>query len=347
MLSWSRRKPMSKPIRYKDAGVDIEAGETAVKNIRDNVRSTFSPQVLTDIGRFGGFFEMDISKYRNPVLVSSIDGVGTKLKVAFRMQRHDTVGEDLVNHCVNDILVGGAKPLFFLDYIGTGILKPGDIEMIISGMVRGCKASGCALIGGEMAEMPGFYQKDEYDLAGCIVGVVEKERIINGNEIVSGDVMVGLPSTGLHTNGYSLARKVLFEHSGYNTGSLIPGFERTLGEELLAVHRCYLHVVESLLGKMEIKGMSHITGGGIVGNTRRILPKGLSLDVEWENWEVPEIFRLIEKEGSVPREDMERTFNLGIGYIFIVSPENELDLMNRLKKQGEKPVRVGTVVPCP
>ncbi|MFH1942170.1 MAG: phosphoribosylformylglycinamidine cyclo-ligase, partial [bacterium] len=262
---------------YKDAGVDISAGEEVVDRIKNMVRSTFSPRVLTDLGKFGGFYAPDLSGYREPVLVSSIDGVGTKLKVAFLIGKHDSVGEDLVNHCVNDIFVGGAKPLFFLDYIGTGLLKPGIIEDLLSGMVRGCKNAGCALVGGEMAEMPGFYQKGEYDVAGCIVGIVEKDRIINGRSIQKGDVLIGLPSNGLHTNGYSLARKVLLEKAKLEVDTYMDALGRTVGEELLRVHRCYLPVVSPLLDAFEIKGMAHITGGGLIGNTKRILPDGLSL----------------------------------------------------------------------
>lgn len=258
---------MAKQIRYKDAGVDISAGEEAVSRIKRMVRSTFTPHVLTDLGKFGGFFQLDVSAYREPVLVSSIDGVGTKLKVAFLVGRHDSVGEDLVNHCINDILVGGARPLFFLDYIGTGKLQPGVVEEIISGMAKGCKNAGCALIGGEMAEMPGFYQKGEYDVAGCIVGIVEKKKVIDGSAIQKGDVLVGLPSNGLHTNGYSLARKVLFDAAGLKDDTLVEELGTTVGEELLRVHRCYLPVTESLLNRFEVRGMSHITGGGLVGNT--------------------------------------------------------------------------------
>ena len=335
---------MTESFDYKSAGVDIEAGEQTVKNIKEKVRSTFTAGVMTDIGKFGGFFALDPSKYNDPVLVSSIDGVGTKLKVAFMMNRHDTVGEDLVNHCINDILVGGARPLFFLDYIGTGILEPEHVESLISGMVRGCRSAECALIGGEMAEMPGFYQAGEYDVAGCIVGIVEKQHIIDGSRIQKGDVLVGLPSTGLHTNGYSMARKVLFDHCQYDVHTPIPDLDVTVGEALLAVHRCYLPVVDPLLGQMDIRGMSHVTGGGIEGNTKRILPEGRSLDIQWGNWPVPKIFQVIREKGQVPEKDMRRTFNLGIGYIFIVPKEDETALIGLLEKQGETPFRVGEVV---
>lgn len=331
-------------MKYRDAGVDIAAGEEAVERIKGMVRSTFTPGVLTDIGKFGGFFQLDLSAYREPVFVSSMDGVGTKLKVAFLVGKHDTVGEDLVNHCVNDILVGGAKPLFFLDYIGTGKLRPEVIEEILAGMVQGCRATGCALVGGEMAEMPGFYQTGEYDVAGCIVGIVEKDRIIDGRTIRKGDILIGLPSNGLHTNGYSLARKVLFEKEKLTVDTVVKEFGRTLGEELLRVHRCYFSSVYPLLDRFEIKGMSHITGGGLVGNTKRVLPEGLRLDVDWDSWTVPPIFKFIQENGNVPLEDMRRTFNLGIGFVLIVEEKDAESVMGALDESGEKVVVVGRVV---
>ena len=335
---------MEKKISYKDAGVNIAAGEEAVDRIKELVRSTFTPQVLTDIGKFGGFYTLEPGKYKEPVLVSSIDGVGTKLKLAFMTGKHDSVGEDLVNHCVNDILVGGAKPLFFLDYIGTGKLKPEAVKELISGMVRACREVNCALIGGEMAEMPGFYQKGEYDVAGSIVGIVEKSKIIDGSSIKNGDILVGLSSSGLHTNGYSLARKVLFEEAGFKTDTYIKELGRTIGEELLKVHRCYFKSVYPILEKVEIKGMSHITGGGIIGNTKRILPRGRSLKINWGNWTIPPIFNLIQKEGNVPDEEMRKTFNLGIGFILIVEKEKVDFLIRELEKGGENPLIVGEVV---
>ena len=339
-----------KRISYKDAGVDISAGEAAVDRIKAMVRRTFTPQVMTDLGRFGGFYELDLSAYQKPVLVSSIDGVGTKLKVAFLMDRHDTIGEDLVNHCINDILVGGARPLYFLDYIGTGVLSPEIMEAIISGMVRGCERAGCALIGGEMAEMPGFYTAGEYDVAGVITGVVEKDKSIDGSRIQAGDVLIGLPSTGLHTNGYSLARKVLFEHAGYTVHDRPKALEGlSLGEALLAVHRCYLPVVDPLMDQIDIHGMSHVTGGGLVGNTNRILPEGLSLSVDWNAWTWPALFQLIKQEGNVSILEMRRSFNLGIGWVFIVSPNEATNLMNALIEMDEDPVMLGHVkqgAPC-
>jgi phosphoribosylformylglycinamidine cyclo-ligase len=331
-------------MKYKDAGVDITAAEDAVERIKAKVRSTFNKNVITDLGKFGGFFSLDQSKFKEPVLVSSIDGVGTKLKVAFLMQRYDTVGEDLVNHCINDILVGGAKPLFFLDYIGTGKLKPEVIEEVITGMTRACQDADCALIGGEMAEMPGFYEKGEFDLAGCIVGIVEKSRIIDGSTIDKGNILIGLKSNGLHTNGYSLARKVLLEQKGYDVKTRPDELDCSIGEELLRVHRCYLPVISHLLDRFKINGMSHVTGGGIIGNTKRILPKGFDLRIEWSNWIVPSVFNLIQKLGTVPDEDMRRTFNLGIGFILIVDRDTADPLGKALEEIGEEPVTVGKIV---
>ncbi len=335
---------MRKQIKYKDAGVDITAGEEAVERIKGLARSTFTPQVLTDIGKFGGFYALDGSGYQKPVLVSSIDGVGTKLKVAFMMGKHDTVGEDLVNHCVNDILTGGARPLFFLDYIATSKLKPRIIEEIITGMSKGCKRVGCSLVGGEMAEMPDFYRKGEYDVAGCIVGLVEKSRIVDGGSLQRGDVLIGLLSNGLHTNGYSLARKVLFEIAKYRVDTFIQDLKMTIGEELLKVHHCYYPLVYPLLEKSNIKGMVHVTGGGIVGNTKRILPPGLGLQIDWKSWKIPPIFEMIKSCGRISDDEMRKTFNLGIGYILVVEPNQADNLMENLFEQKEKPVVIGKVV---
>lgn len=335
---------MKKQIKYKHAGVDIAAGEEAVKRIQDLTRSTFTSQVLTDIGQFGGFYALDCGAFREPVLVSSIDGVGTKLKVAFMVDKHDTIGEDLVNHCVNDILTGGSKPLFFLDYVSTGKLKPHIIEEIVAGMSRGCKRVNCSLIGGEMAEMPDFYAKGEYDIAGCIIGIVDKSRIVNGQSIQKGDMLIGLPSNGLHTNGYSLARKVLFKMADYDVDTVLEDLESTLGEELLKVHRCYFSLVYSLLEKVDIKGMSHITGGGIVGNTKRILPRGLQLQIDWGSWEMPPIFKVIQQCGRISEAEMRKTFNLGIGYVLIVGQDQSELLIKLLSKEKEKPIVIGEIV---
>jgi phosphoribosylformylglycinamidine cyclo-ligase len=319
---------------YKEAGVDIAAGEELVKNIKGVVKDTFTPAVLTDIGLFGAFYEPDFKKYKNPVLVSSVDGVGTKLKIAFLMDRHNTVGQDLVNHCVNDILVCGAKPLYFMDYFATGKLKSNVAENVIWGLAKACKENGCSLIGGETAEMPGMYQNDEYDIAGTIVGMVEKEKIIKGERISKGDILIGLPSTGLHTNGYSLARSILLEK--YKVTDYINEISSTLGDALLQIHKSYLRIFESIEDKIDIKGMSHITGGGIIGNTKRVVPKGLSLNVNWQAWEVPPLFKLIKKTGEVPEEDMQATFNLGIGLIFIINKNDGDKLLELLKDENAK-----------
>ena len=325
---------------YKKAGVDISAGEEFVRLIKPHVRQTFTPQVMTDIGAFGGFFQPDFAKYEKPVLVSSIDGVGTKLKIAIELGKYDTVGSCLVNHCVNDILVCGARPLFFLDYYACGKLKPEIAASVVTGMVKACRENGAALIGGETAEMPGVYDVEDFDLAGTIVGAVDQPNIINGTKIEAGDVMIGLPSTGLHTNGYSLARKV-FEG---RMNERFAGLDGTVGEELLKVHRSYLPVIEPLLGTSDLRGMSHITGGGLMGNTMRIVPEGLTLSVDWNSWPELPIFDLIRKEGEVPEEDMRRTFNLGLGLVMIVSKDRVDHIMAYLKSREENAYIVGEVV---
>ena len=325
---------------YKTAGVDISAGEEFVRLIKPEVRQTFTSGVITDIGAFGGFFQPDFASYTRPVLVSSIDGVGTKLKVAAEMGRYDTIGACLVNHCVDDILVCGAKPLFFLDYYACGKLMPEMAADIVKGMVAACKENSCALIGGETAEMPGVYATDDFDLAGTIVGVVDHGRIINGAAISRGDVMIGFASNGLHTNGYSLARKV-FEGKLRNT---FEGLEGSAGDELLKVHRSYLPVIGPLLSSEDIHGMSHITGGGLTGNTMRIIPDGLRLDVDWKSWPEPVIFDIIRKEGRVPEEDMRRTFNLGIGLVMIVAETSVDRIMADLTSKHENAYIIGRVV---
>ena len=328
---------------YRDAGVDIEAGEETVGRIKGLVRETFTPGVLADIGAFGGFFALDTGAYREPVLVSSIDGVGTKLKVAVRAGRHDTVGQDLVNHCVNDIAVCGARPLFFLDYLGTGKLDPDVAEQIVRGFVTACKENGCALIGGETAEMPGIYAAGDYDLAGSIVGVVERDGIVDGSRVEAGDVLLALPSTGLHTNGYSLARAVLFEHFDvHDTPDELGG--ETLGEALLKVHRSYLDAIQALIADDLAHGFAHVTGGGIVGNTMRIVPDGLGLEIDWEAWERPAIFELIGGLGNVPEEDLRRTFNLGAGLVAVVPPDAVGRARAEWEGMGETPFEIGRVV---
>jgi phosphoribosylformylglycinamidine cyclo-ligase len=327
---------------YRDAGVDIDAGEETVRRIKPLVRGTFTPGVLADIGAFGSFFELDLSRYRHPVLVSSVDGVGTKLKVAFRMDRHDTVGQDLVNHCVNDIAVCGAEPLYFLDYFSTGKLYPDVAEQIVRGFTTACRENGCALIGGETAEMPDLYDAGEYDLAGTIVGIVEKREILDGSRVEAGDVLIGLPSTGLHTNGYSLARKVLFNaYAVDDTPDALGG--ETVGAALLRVHRSYLKPIRALLAEEAAHAFVHVTGGGIPGNTARVIPDGLRFEVVYDAWERPALFSLIQRLGNVPEEDMRRTFNLGIGLLAVVPADRAGEALRVLQDHGEQPVRIGQV----
>jgi len=307
---------------YKASGVDIDAGNEAVRRIRGLARSTFTPNVLSDIGSFGGLFRFSTGSFQDPVLVSSADGVGTKLRVAFKADKHDTVGEDLVNHCVNDILVQGAEPLFFLDYFGTGRLSPAVAESVVTGMARACRANHCALLGGETAEMPGFYADGEYDIAGFIVGVVERSRLITGAAITPGDALVGVPSTGLHTNGYSLARRIAFDHLKLEVDSFVPELSCTIGEALLEPHRSYLSLVRPLLATGVIRGMAHITGGGITENLPRILPEGTCARIRISSWTVPPVFTWLQDKGRVPDDDMRRTFNMGIGLIMAVASEH-------------------------
>lgn len=331
------------PITYEQAGVSIDAGNRLVDRIRKPVSTTHTSRVLNEIGSFGGLYDARFPKLKSPVLVSSVDGVGTKLLIAQQMNKHDTVGQDLVNHCVNDILVCGARPLFFLDYFATGRLDVQVAESVISGFVKACKENGCSLIGGETAEMPGLYDGNGYDLSGTIVGVVEKENIINGKKVRKGDVLIGLPSTGLHTNGYSLARKVLLEK--YRLTDYLDELGATLGDALLAVHRSYLSVVQSLLKKFDVSGLSHVTGGGLVGNTMRVVPNGLALDIDWNAWDRPAIFRLIQTAGNVPEADMQRAFNLGVGLVMIVSRKQSRNILRFLRRKGEDAIIVGEVVP--
>ena len=326
---------------YKKAGVSIDAGEEVVRRIKKSVRGTFTKNVLTDIGMFGAFYEAKFTGIKNPVLVSSVDGVGTKLKIAFLMKRYGTVGQDLVNHCVNDIAVCGATPLYFMDYFATGKLSPRIAADVIGGFSKACKENGCSIIGGETAEMPGFYATGEFDLAGTIVGIVDKKKIITGTSIRKGDVVIGLPSTGLHTNGYSLARHVLIPR--FSLRKRIPELRSTLGDTLLAVHRSYLKPISALTHAGLVHGMSHITGGGIIGNTMRILPKGVRLKIDWLSWQRPFIFDFIQAAGTVPERDMVRTFNLGIGLVVIVSKKNADRTIRILKSKKEKCFVIGEV----
>lgn len=332
-----------KGMTYKKAGVDIDEGDKFVNLIAPMTKNTFRPGVMTDIGSFGALFKLDTKKYKDPVLVSGTDGVGTKLKIAFMMNKHDTVGIDLVAMCVNDILTLGAEPLFFLDYFATGKLKAKDAKNIVKGIADGCKESGCALIGGETAEMPGFYGAGEYDLAGFAVGVVNRKDIIDGSKIKAGDAIIGLLSSGLHSNGYSLARKVLIEKAGLKLNKKVAELGTTLGEELLKPTRIYVKAIQAIKNKVNIKGMAHITGGGIPGNLPRVLRKELTATVETGSWPAPPIFSLIKKAGEVPEADMRRTFNYGIGYVVVVQDKDAGIAIRELKKIGVDAYNIGKI----
>ena len=329
---------------YKTSGVDIDAGNETVRRIKALAKSTFTSGVLSEIGSFGGLFRLDPSGWKDPILVSSADGVGTKLKVAFAANVHRTIGVDLVNHCVNDILVQGARPLFFLDYLATGVLQPDVAEQIVDGLARACRENGCALLGGETAEMPGFYADGEYDLAGFIVGAVEGEMLVDGRSIAVGDVLIGLPSSGLHTNGYSLARRIAFDHLGLAVDAKVDELGQTIGEALLTPHRSYLHAVYPLVAKGAIKGMAHITGGGITDNLPRVLPPGTAASIETTSWNVPAIFEWLRRSGDVPDEDMRRTFNMGIGMILVCPPALVEPVLEDLRSRHEDAILIGEIV---
>ncbi len=330
---------------YKSAGVDIDAGNEAVRRIRRLAKSTFTPGVLSEIGSFGGLFRLDRERFEEPVLVSSADGVGTKLKVAFMTGRHDTVGGDLVNHCVNDILVQGAEPLFFLDYLATGRLEPNIAEQVIGGIARACRENSCALIGGETAEMPGFYAEGEYDIAGFIVGVVDRSRIIDGRGIVPGDVLIGLPSAGLHTNGYSLARRVFFEIAGWKANTYVGELGKSAGDALLAPHRSYLNLLKPVIERRWAKGLAHITGGGITENLPRILPEGCGAEIDTRAWQVPAIFRVLQQRGNIAGDEMFRAFNMGIGLVVACATRDADRVLNTIRTAGEGGAgRIGFVV---
>jgi phosphoribosylformylglycinamidine cyclo-ligase len=329
---------------YREAGVDISAADQAKARIKALARGTFNPGVLSEIGSFGGMFKPDLSRFREPVLVSSTDGVGTKIKVAIMAGVHDTVGYDIVAHCVNDILVQGAVPLFFLDYLALGRIDVEKVEAIVSGVARACAELGCPLVGGETAQMPDVYAPDDYDLAGFIVGIVEREHALTGASVREGDVLLGLPSTGLHTNGYTLARKVLFDTLGHRVDTRLPELGATVGEALLAPHRSYLSALEPLLERRKIHALAHITGGGFPGNIPRMLPEGLAARVRRGSWPVPPLFRLIQKGGQVDEDEMLRTFNMGIGMVAMVSPEDLHDVEHSLERRGETSFVIGSVV---
>jgi phosphoribosylformylglycinamidine cyclo-ligase len=326
---------------YKSSGVDIKAGENTVSRFKDYARSTFNSNVLTDIGHFGGMFKFDSNKYKEPVLVSSVDGVGTKLKIAIELGIHDTIGQDLVNHCVNDIAVCGAEPLFFLDYMAFGKLDENTASDIVKGFSIACKENDCALIGGETAEMPDVYGGRDYDLSGTIVGVVDKENILDGSNIKSGDLLIGFLSNGLHTNGYSLARKVLLEK--YSLDDHIELINKSLGEELLRVHKSYLKLIRELKSTVNVKGFSHITGGGIISNTSRIIPDNLKIKIHWGNWAIPPVFKLIQNSGNISSDEMRKVFNVGIGLVVVVPREQEEMTLQVALTQKEHVIVVGEV----
>jgi len=331
---------MTKPATYASAGVDIDAANRATEKIKELARTTFNARTLSEIGSFGGMFDGAFPQMRQPVLVASADGVGTKLKIAFATGIHDTVGRDLVNHCVNDILVQGARPLFFLDYVATGKLAPETITGIIEGITNGCRENGCVLLGGETAEMPGFYAAGEYDVAGFIVGVVDREKIIDGREIASGDVVLGLPAVGLHTNGYSLARKLFFETAGFEPSSYLEPLGETVGSALLRSHVSYLRDLDPLLDAGVIKGLAHITGGGLLENIPRILPEGMHVEIQRGSWPVLPIFKLMQQIGNIEEAEMFRTFNMGIGMVLVCAAAQAL----QIKRAAGQIYEIGRVV---
>lgn len=333
-----------KPLSYRDAGVNIDAADESLDRAKEAIKRTFDQNVLRDIGSFGAMYSMEGLNVENPVLVSSVDGVGTKLKLAFMTGIHETIGVDLVSHCVNDILVQGASPLFFLDYLAFGKLEPSVVEGVITGIATGCRYAGCSLIGGETAEMPGMYEHGEYDLAGTIVGIVDRNKIIDGSAIEEGDVIIGLKSTGLHTNGYSLARKICFERAGVDVNDLLPGTDETFGEALMAPHREYARVMQIVTRIVNVRGMVHVTGGGITDNLPRVLPDGLGAEVDLGTWEISPLFKYLEETGNVVRSEMLRTFNCGQGFLVIVSKDEEEQALDALRQAMEMPNVIGRIV---
>lgn len=328
---------------YRDAGVDIDAGNESVSMIKDCVRATYRPEVLGDLGGFGGLFALNAKEYKEPVLVSGTDGVGTKLRIAFLLNKHDTIGQDAVAMCVNDILVQGAEPLFFLDYLAVGKLEPAQVADIVAGVARACKESGCALIGGETAEMAGFYPVGEYDIAGFSVGVVERSKLITSARVKAGDVLLGLPSSGVHSNGYSLVRKIVFEHKGFKGDEYMKELGKTIGEELLTPTRLYPRICLPLIRAFDLHGMVHITGGGFYENIPRALSENMGAEVDASAWPMPPIFRLLQAWGNVDWAEMYRTFNMGIGMVLIVSAEDAERITTRLEEQGETVHCIGRV----
>ncbi|HEV2729200.1 MAG TPA: phosphoribosylformylglycinamidine cyclo-ligase [Terriglobales bacterium] len=344
MSSVAHNPSPTAPITYADAGVNIDRANKTKKRIKYLAHKTFTRNVVSEIGGFGGMFSVDKEKWVNPVLVSSVDGVGTKLKIAFEMKTHHTIGADLVNHCVNDIAVQGATPLFFMDYLAAGKLEPEVAEKVVEGVAEACKHNGCALIGGETAEMPGFYPDGEYDLAGFIVGVVERERIINGKTVEVGDVILGLPSNGLHTNGYSLARKLLFEIAHYTPETYVNELKGKVGNELRRTHKSYWPVIKKLLSGECVAAMAHITGGGITENLPRVLPRGVAAVIELGSWPLPPLFEHMQKLGNVPKDEMLRTFNMGLGMLVVVPSKKFKKAQSVLERVGEKAYTVGRIV---
>jgi len=334
----------SKTVTYSDAGVDRDRANRTKKRIKYLAHKTFTRGVLSEIGGFGALFSVDREKWRDPVLVSSVDGVGTKLKIAFEMKTHHTIGADLVNHCVNDVAVQGATPMFFMDYLASGKLQPDVAEKIIEGLAEACKQNGCALIGGETAEMPGFYPDGEYDLAGFIVGVAERDRVLDGKSVEPGDIILGLPSNGLHTNGYSLARKLLFDVARYTPETYVNELKGKVGNELMRTHRSYWPVIRKLLAAECVSALAHITGGGITENLPRVLPKGVGAVLELGSWPVPPIFEHMQKLGNVPRDEMLRTFNMGLGMLLVVPSKKFKKAQGVLERASEKSYTVGRIV---
>jgi phosphoribosylformylglycinamidine cyclo-ligase len=331
-------------VKYKDAGVNIDAAKTVVGIIAEKTKATLSHDVLKGVGPFGAMYRVPLEGMRDPVLVSTIDGVGTKLKICCAMGRHEEAGYDLVSHCANDVLAQGALPLFILDYIAMSTLDSAVVGKIVDGMVRACRECGCSLVGGETAELPETYPQDEYDLVGCMIGIVNAEDIVDGKSITPGDVVIGLPSTGLHTNGYSLARKALLDLRGFALSDRLGELKTTVGDALLAPHRCYVPTVRPLLESRLIKGIAHITGGGLPGNVDRILPKGLGVEIERSSWEIPPIFEVIRREGDVNEDEMYRTFNMGLGLVLVTARDDADRAMDAIAALGEESRRVGGVV---
>lgn len=328
---------------YKNAGVDIAAGNEAVERMKKHVKTTFRPEVMTDLGGFGALFQLNKDQYEEPVLVSGTDGVGTKLKLAFAMDRHDTIGIDAVAMCVNDVVVQGAEPLFFLDYLACDKVIPAKIESIVKGIADGCNQAGCALIGGETAEMPGMYAEGEYDIAGFTVGIVDKSKMINGSSITSGDVLLGLASSGVHSNGFSLVRKLLLEQSGYTLDQVMPELGKSLGDALLTPTKIYVKSLLALMKEIEVKGMAHITGGGFIENIPRMLPDHVNVDIEYGSWPILPIFKLMQEQGDISNKDMFTTFNMGIGMVVVVAEQNADKALQLLHSSGEEPYVIGRV----